>query len=176
MRRPANCSELQHDPRGVGGRLGDKDATGRDAPTSSRKDQLASDPYQKLGGGVWQNPAVDLATNRITFAQSAIRLPISTFTSPRRQSLHQLAGVLIGYRQIHCHSGTSPGVWDLDAVSPPVLLNVKDGTARLSPAHPCARPVIYVHDRKDWPDPVLRPWCRRRTCAPPTKEGMFRGE
>src|ERR1700691_4211098 len=48
-----------------------KDATGRDMhrDIQAEKDQLAKtgDPYQKLGGGVWQNPAVDLATNRIYF-------------------------------------------------------------------------------------------------------------
>src|SRR3984957_13538564 len=48
-----------------------KDATGRDMHRNiqAEKDQLAKtgDPWQKLGGGVWQNPAVDLATNRIYF-------------------------------------------------------------------------------------------------------------
>jgi PQQ-dependent dehydrogenase (methanol/ethanol family) len=48
-----------------------KDATGRDMHRNiqAEKDQLAKigDPYAKLGGGVWQNPAVDLATNRIYF-------------------------------------------------------------------------------------------------------------
>ena len=48
-----------------------KDATGRDMhrDIQAEKDALAKngDPYQKLGGGVWQNPAVDLATNRIYF-------------------------------------------------------------------------------------------------------------
>src|SRR5882757_2864600 len=48
-----------------------KDATGRDMHRNiqAEKDTLAKigDPYAKLGGGVWQNPAVDLATNRIYF-------------------------------------------------------------------------------------------------------------
>src|SRR6478672_6586606 len=48
-----------------------KDATGRDMRRNiqAEKDQLAKtgDPYQRLGGGVWQNPAIDLATNRIYF-------------------------------------------------------------------------------------------------------------
>src|SRR5947208_4256666 len=48
-----------------------KDATGRDMhrDIQAEKDQLTKigDPYQKLGGGVWQNPAVDLATNRTYF-------------------------------------------------------------------------------------------------------------
>ena len=49
----------------------EKDATGRvmHRDIQAEKDQLAKtgDPYKTLGGGVWQNPAVDLATNRIFF-------------------------------------------------------------------------------------------------------------
>src|SRR5712671_2355967 len=48
-----------------------KDATGRGLhrDIQAEKDQLAKtgDPFARLGGGVWQNPAVDLATNRIYF-------------------------------------------------------------------------------------------------------------
>src|SRR4026207_675580 len=48
-----------------------KDATGRDMPrdTEAGKAHLAKagDPYKTLGGGVWQNPAVDLKTKRIYF-------------------------------------------------------------------------------------------------------------
>ncbi|MBV8755158.1 MAG: PQQ-binding-like beta-propeller repeat protein, partial [Hyphomicrobiales bacterium] len=49
----------------------EKDATGRDMhrDIAGEKAQLAKigDPYKTLGGGVWQNPSVDLATNRIYF-------------------------------------------------------------------------------------------------------------
>src|ERR1700676_2590087 len=48
-----------------------KDPTGRDLhrDIQAETDQLAKtgDPFAKLGGGVWQSPAVDLATNRIYF-------------------------------------------------------------------------------------------------------------
>src|SRR6201982_4135700 len=48
-----------------------KDATGRDMHRNiaAEKAQLAEtgDPYKTLGGPVWQNPAVDLATKRIYF-------------------------------------------------------------------------------------------------------------
>src|ERR1700723_2807598 len=48
-----------------------KDATGRDMhrDIAAEKAQLAKtgDPFAKLGGGVWQNPSIDLATNRIYF-------------------------------------------------------------------------------------------------------------
>src|SRR3984893_4346470 len=49
----------------------EKDATGRDLHRNiaAEKDALAKNgaPYKTLGGGVWQNPAVDLATKRIYF-------------------------------------------------------------------------------------------------------------
>src|SRR5216683_911779 len=95
-----------------------KDATGRDLhrDIQAEKDQLAKtgDPYQKLGGGVWQNPAIDLATNRIYF--------------------------MVG--------NPSP---DLDAVSPPVLVDVKgkDGNTIPGVIHAGKTGHIYVHDRKD---------------------------
>src|SRR6201991_4286888 len=48
-----------------------KDATGRDLhrDIQAEKDQLAKtgDQFARLGGGVWQNPSIDLATNRIYF-------------------------------------------------------------------------------------------------------------
>ena len=47
------------------------DATGRDMhrDIDAEKAALATngDPYKTLGGGVWQNPAVDLETRRIYF-------------------------------------------------------------------------------------------------------------
>src|ERR1700737_3978678 len=48
-----------------------KDATGRDMHRDIAAEKAADakngDPYKTLGGGVWQNPAVDLETNRIFF-------------------------------------------------------------------------------------------------------------
>ncbi len=48
-----------------------KDATGRDMHRDIDAEKAAyaknGDPYKTLGGGVWQNPSVDLATNRIYF-------------------------------------------------------------------------------------------------------------
>ena len=47
------------------------DATGRDMHRDIAAEKAAyeklGDPYKTLGGGVWQNPAVDLKTNRIFF-------------------------------------------------------------------------------------------------------------
>jgi len=47
------------------------DATGRDMKRDIAAEKVAlkklGDPYKTVGGGVWQNPAVDLKTNRIFF-------------------------------------------------------------------------------------------------------------
>jgi alcohol dehydrogenase (cytochrome c) len=47
------------------------DATGRDMKRDINKEKAdlarIGDPFKTLGGGVWQNPAVDLETNRIYF-------------------------------------------------------------------------------------------------------------
>ena len=70
--RTASCSGHFHTiPENSVGVWAEKDATGRDMhrDIAAEKEQLAKtgDPYKTLGGGVWQNPAVDLATNRIYF-------------------------------------------------------------------------------------------------------------
>ena len=74
-----------------------KDATGRDMHRNieAEKAQLAKigDPYKTLGGGVWQNPAVDLATNRIYFVVGNPVARPRRLAAPRRQPLHQLAGL-----------------------------------------------------------------------------------
>jgi PQQ-dependent dehydrogenase (methanol/ethanol family) len=71
-----------------------KDATGRDMhrDIEAEKAQLAKsgDPFAKLGGGVWQNPSIDLATNRIYFVvgnpsptSTARSAPATTFIPTR---------------------------------------------------------------------------------------------
>ena len=117
-----------------------KDATGRDMhrDIQAEKDQLAKigDPYQKLGGGVWQNPAVDLASNRISFVVGT----------------NSLVSVDLDTGKYICHSQyIAHDVWDLDAVSPPVLVDVKDKNGKTIPGviHAGKTGHIYVHDRKD---------------------------
>src|SRR4030067_657637 len=63
MPRPAS--------RGGSSRGATPDATARDMLRDIEAEKAAlkklGDPYKTLGGGVWQNPAVDLATNRVFF-------------------------------------------------------------------------------------------------------------
>jgi PQQ-dependent dehydrogenase (methanol/ethanol family) len=134
-----------------------KDATGRDLhrDIQAEKDQLAKigDPWQKLGGGVWQNPAVDLATNRIYFVvgnpspdlDGAIR-PGDNLYTDSLVSLDLDTGKYVCHFQYIAHD-----VWDLDAVSPAVLVDVKDKDGKTVPGviHAGKTGHVYVHNRKD---------------------------
>ena len=134
-----------------------KDATGRDMhrDIDAEKAQLAKigDPYKKLGGGVWQNPAVDLATNRIFFVvgnpspdlDGSIR-PGDNIYTDSLVSLDLDSGKYACHFQYIAHD-----VWDLDSVSPAVLVDVADksGNTIAGVIHAGKTGHIYVHDRKD---------------------------
>src|SRR5580692_4956463 len=135
----------------------EKDATGRDMhrDIGAEKAQLAKtgDPYKTLGGGVWQNPSVDLATNRIYFVvgnpspdlDGSIR-PGDDLYTDSLVSLDLDTGKYVCHFQYIAHD-----VWDLDAVSPTVLVNVKGKDGKTIPGviHAGKTGHIYVHDRKD---------------------------
>jgi PQQ-dependent dehydrogenase (methanol/ethanol family) len=134
-----------------------KDATGRDMKRNiaAEKEALTKlgDPYITLCGGVWQNPAVDLATNRIYFVvgnpspdlDGSIR-PGDNLYTDSLVSVDLETGKYVCHFQYIAHD-----VWDLDAVSPPVLVNAKDKNGKMVPAviHGGKTGHIYVHDRKD---------------------------
>jgi alcohol dehydrogenase (cytochrome c) len=135
----------------------EKDATGRDMhrDIAAEKDQLAKngDPYKTLGGGVWQNPAVDLTAKRIYFVvgnpspdlDGALR-PGDNLYTDSLVSVDLDTGKLACYFQYIAHD-----VWDLDATSPTVLVNAHDKNGKTIPAvlHAGKTGNIYVHDRKD---------------------------
>jgi alcohol dehydrogenase (cytochrome c) len=135
----------------------EKDATGRDMHRNiqAEKDQLAKigDPYQRLGGGVWQNPAVDLATNRIYFVvgnpspdlDGSLRPGDNLYTNSL-VALDLDSGKYVCHFQYIAHD-----VWDLDAASPPILVDVRDKSGKVIPGviHGGKTGHVYVHDRKD---------------------------
>jgi alcohol dehydrogenase (cytochrome c) len=135
----------------------EKDATGRDMhrDIGAEKAQLAKigDPYKTLGGGVWQNPAVDLATNRIYFVvgnpspdlDGSLRPGDNLYTNSL-VSLDLDTGRYICHFQYIAHD-----VWDLDAVSPAVLVDVKDKDGKVVPGvmHAGKTGHVYVHNRSD---------------------------
>ncbi|GGH25695.1 alcohol dehydrogenase [Alsobacter metallidurans] len=134
-----------------------KDATGRDMKRNidAEKAQLAKtgDPYKTLGGGVWQNPAVDLETRRIYFVvgnpspdlDGSLRPGDNLYTD-------SLVSVNLDTGQYVCHlQYIAHDVWDLDAVSPPIITTVadKDGKPIKGVLHGGKTGHVYVHDAKD---------------------------
>ncbi|WP_264714134.1 pyrroloquinoline quinone-dependent dehydrogenase [Limobrevibacterium gyesilva] len=134
-----------------------KDATGRDMhrDIAAEKAQLAKtgDPYKLLGGGVWQNPAVDLATRRIYFVvgnpspdlDGSVRPGDNLYTD-------SLVAVDLDTGKYVCHfQYIAHDVWDLDAVSPPILVSVLDNDGRAGPGviHAGKTGHVYVHNAND---------------------------
>ena len=134
-----------------------KDATGRDMHRDIEAEKAAykkgGDPYKTLGGGVWQNPAVDLKSNRIYFVvgnpspdlDGAIRPGDNLYTD-------SLVSVDLDTGKYVCHfQYVAHDVWDLDAVSPPVLTESvgKDGKPVEAVLHAGKTGHIYVNDAKD---------------------------
>jgi PQQ-dependent dehydrogenase (methanol/ethanol family) len=134
-----------------------RDVTGRDMlrNIAAEKEALKSlgDPYKTLGGGVWQNPAVDRATGTIYFVvgnpspdlDGAIRPGDNLYTE-------SLVAVDLNTGRYRCHyQYIAHDVWDLDAVSPVILTDVKDKDGRLVPGalHGNKLGYVFVHDRRD---------------------------
>jgi len=134
-----------------------KDATGRDMhrDIQKEKDDLTKngDPYKTLGGGVWQNPSIDFAAKRAYFVvgnpspdlDGGLR-PGDNLYTDSLVAVDLDSGKLACYFQYIAHD-----VWDLDATSPTVLVDVKDKSGKSIPGilHAGKTGYIYVHDRKD---------------------------
>jgi alcohol dehydrogenase (cytochrome c) len=134
-----------------------KDATGRDLHRDIAAEKAAyeknGDPYKTLGGGVWQNPAVDLKTKRIYFVvgnpspdlDGSLRPGDNLYTD-------SLVALDLETGKYVCHFHYIPhDVWDLDAVSPPILVDVKDAAGKTVPGviHAGKTGHVYVHKRDD---------------------------
>ena len=133
------------------------DATGRnmhrDIAAEKKALKKLGDPYRTLGGGVWQNPAVDLETTRIYFVagnpspdlDGSIRPGDNLYTN-------SLVSVDLDTGKYQCHfQYIAHDVWDLAAVSPPILIDVKDKKGRTVPGilHGGKTGHVYVHNRRD---------------------------
>jgi alcohol dehydrogenase (cytochrome c) len=134
-----------------------KDATGRDMHRDIAKEKAdlakIGDPYKTLGGGVWQNPAVDLETNRIYFVvgnpspdlDGSLRPGDNLYTD-------SLVAVDLNTGRYVCHfQYIAHDVWDLDAVSPVVITTVRgrDGNPVKGLLHAGKTGHIYVHNAAD---------------------------
>ncbi len=135
----------------------EKDATGRHMlrDIAAEKAQLAKtgDPYKTLGGGVWQNPAVDLALNRIFFMVGNPSPDLDGSLRPGDNLYtNSLVSVNLDTGQYVCHfQYIAHDVWDLDAVSPPILVDVRNNQGQVVPGvlHAGKTGHVYVHNRSD---------------------------
>jgi PQQ-dependent dehydrogenase (methanol/ethanol family) len=133
------------------------DATGRDMhrDIAAEKAALAEqgDPYKTLGGGVWQNPAYDQATNRLFFVAGNPSPDLDGSLRPGDNLYtNSLISVDLDTGEYACHfQYIAHDVWDLDAVSPPVLIDVQDENGNTVPGviHGGKTGHIYVHERSN---------------------------
>ena len=133
------------------------DATGRDMLRDIKAEKAAlkkhGDPYKTLGGGTWQNMAVDRETGRIYFMAGnpspdlygAIRPGDNLYTN-------SLISIDLETGKYACHfQYIAHDVWDLDAVSPPILTQVKNKNGKMIKGvlHGGKTGHVYVHDASD---------------------------
>jgi len=134
-----------------------KDATGRDMKRdiAAEKAAFAKDSsfWQTLGGGVWMNPSVDLKDRTVWFV---VGNPSPDLYGAERPGdnlyTDSIVAVDLEKGTYKCHfQYIAHDVWDLDAVSPPILVDVKDKSGKMIPGviHGGKTGHIYVHDRKD---------------------------
>jgi PQQ-dependent dehydrogenase (methanol/ethanol family) len=133
------------------------DATGRDMKRDieAEKAAFAQDAsfYQTLGGGVWMNPAVDLKSRTVFFV---VGNPSPDLYGDKRPGdnlyTDALVAVDLDKGTYKCHfQYVAHDVWDLDAVSPPILVDVKDKSGKMIPGviHGGKTGHVYVHDRSN---------------------------
>ena len=143
--------------KGHEGVWAENDLTGRNMKRdiAAEKTALArnSSFYQTLGGGVWMNPAVDLKTRTIFFVVGnpspdlfGAERPGDNLYTDSLVAVDLDSGAYKWHSQYIAHD-----VWDLDAVSPPILVDVKDANGRMVPGviHGGKTGHVYVHNRAD---------------------------
>jgi alcohol dehydrogenase (cytochrome c) len=159
----------------------ENDATGlymhRDIAAEKAALKKLGDPYKTLGGGVWQSMAIDRDNGRVYFVvgnpspdlYGAIRPGDNLYTN-------SLVAIDLETGQKQCHfQYIAHDVWDLDAVSPPILVPVKDndGSTVKGVLHGGKTGYVYVHRASDCSlirhsEPMVM---QRDRWVLPTKEG-----
>ncbi len=143
--------------KGHEGIWNEKDATGRvmHRDIAAEKAALAknADFYKTLGGGVWMTPAIDRKTKTVFFVAGN---PSPDLYGAERPGDNLYTNSMIavdldtGKYKWH-YQYIAHDVWDLDAVSPPILVDVKDKNGKMIPGviHGGKTGHIYVHDRSN---------------------------
>ncbi len=125
----------------------------RDIQAEKAALEKLGDPYEHLGGGVWQTPAYDPETRRLYFVvgnpspdlDGSIRPGDNLYTD-------SLVSIDVDTGEYVCHYQYIPhDVWDLDAVSPPIITTVKDenGQDVKGVLHGGKLPYVFVHRADD---------------------------
>ncbi|HIE77083.1 MAG TPA: quinonprotein alcohol dehydrogenase [Gammaproteobacteria bacterium] len=133
------------------------DATGRDMlrDIAAEKENLKAqgDPYKTLGGGVWQNPSIDLVNNRAYFVAGNPSPDLDGSLRPGDNLYtNSLIAVDLDTGEYICHfQYIAHDVWDLDAVSPTILTDVMDNDGNSVPGvlHGGKTGHVYVHRADD---------------------------
>jgi alcohol dehydrogenase (cytochrome c) len=143
--------------KGHEGVWAENDATGRNMKRNiaAEKAQLAKDSsfWKTLGGGVWMNPAIDLK-NRTAWFVAGNPSPDLYGDERPGDNLYtdSLLAIDLDKGTYKCHfQYIAHDVWDLDAASAPILIDVKDKSGRMVPGvvHGGKTGHVYVHDRSD---------------------------
>jgi PQQ-dependent dehydrogenase (methanol/ethanol family) len=142
--------------KGHEGVWAEKDATGRNelrdiAAEKAALAQKGGDFYKTLGGGVWMTPAIDRKTRTVFFVVGnpspdlyGAERPGDNLYTDSMVAIDLDKGTYKWHYQYVPHD-----VWDLDAVSPPILVDVKDKDGKMVPGviHGGKTGHVYVHRR-----------------------------
>src|SRR5713101_6084878 len=143
--------------KGHEGVWAENDATGRNMhrDIAAEKAQLAKNSsfFQTLGGGVWMTPAVDRKTRTVFFVVGNPSPDLYGAARPGDNLYTDwLVAIDLGTGKYKWHyQYVAHDVWDLDAVSPPILVDVKDKSGKMIPGviHGGKTGHVYVHDRSN---------------------------
>jgi len=168
--------------KGHEGVWAENDATGRNMKRDIAAEKAAlakngGDFYKTLGGGVWMTPAIDTKTKTVFFVVGnpspdlyGAERPGDNLYTDSMVAIDLDTGKYKWHYQYVAHD-----VWDLDAVSPPILVDVKDKNGKMIPGviHGGKTGHIYVHDRSNgnlirFSDPMVS---QEGLWTLPTKQG-----
>ena len=143
--------------KGHEGVWAENDATGRnmkrDIPAEKAALAKNADFFKTLGGGVWMTPAIDKKTRTVFFVAGnpspdlyGAERPGDNLYTNSMIAVDLDSGKYKWHYQYIAHD-----VWDLDAVSPPHLVDVKNKDGKMIPGviHGGKTGHIYVHDRSN---------------------------
>ncbi|HKK16462.1 MAG TPA: PQQ-binding-like beta-propeller repeat protein, partial [Gammaproteobacteria bacterium] len=144
-------------PENSAGVWAEKDATGRYMHRDIGKEKATlaknGDPYETLGGGQWQNQAIDRENNRAYFVVGNPSPDLYGDVRPGDNLYtNSLVAIDLDTGSKICHfQYIAHDVWDLDAVSPPVITQVmdNDGSMVKGVLHAGKTGYVYVHRASD---------------------------